>query len=92
ATVETDKQRFDYTIFIPMRYSTGMVLGNNPIGIYGPFTAKAYGHPGFTNILCWADPERHISVAILTSGKAILGKHLFPLFMLLSRISFYCKD
>jgi CubicO group peptidase (beta-lactamase class C family) len=63
----------------PMRYSAGMVLGGNPIGIYGPFTQHAYGHLGFMNNFCCADPERDIAVSLLTTGKAILGWHLIAL-------------
>ena len=90
AVIETGKHEFDYTIMLPMRYSAGMVLGGKPIGIYGPFTQHAFGHIGFMNIFCWADPERDISVSLLTTGKAILGWHLKALAHLLTRISWNC--
>ncbi len=32
-------------------------------------TGQAFGHLGFSNILCWADPERDISVYGLTTGE-----------------------
>ena len=91
AIMEVGKPEIDRTVMIPMRYGAGMILGNKPIGMYGPFTQYAYGHIGFSNIFCWADPERDIVVSLLTTGKAMLGPHLIPLARLLMRISRYCK-
>ncbi|MFN3532032.1 MAG: serine hydrolase domain-containing protein [Candidatus Brocadia sp.] len=91
AIMEAGRPEIDRTVMIPMRYGAGMILGNKPIGMYGPFTQHAYGHLGFSNILCWADPDRDIAVALLTTGKAILGPHLIPLARLLMRISRHCK-
>ena len=34
-------------------------------------TAQAFGHLGFTNVLCWADPARDIAAALLTTGKSV---------------------
>jgi len=73
-----------------MRYSMGMMLGNKPVGLFGPFTQRAFGHLGFTSIFCWADPDRATSVAILTSGKALVGPHLGPLGKLLLTLSREC--
>ena len=67
-----------------------MMLGTTPWGLYGPDTGKAFGHLGFTNNLLWADPERAISVAVLTTGKLILGPHAPYLLGLLSNISRHC--
>lgn len=91
AIMEAGKPEIDRTIMIPMRYGAGMILGGKLIGMYGPFTQKAYGHLGFSNIFCWADPERDIAVSLLTTGKALLGTHLVPLARLLARISKHCK-
>lgn len=33
---------------------------------------QGFGHLGFTNILGWADPERSLSGALITSGKPVL--------------------
>ena len=60
---------------LPLRYSAGMMLGASPFGLYGPDTARAYGHLGFANIFGWADPERATSVALLTTGKLVIGLH-----------------
>lgn len=88
ATLEAGKPQFDGTLLAPLRYSHGMMLGGNPVGLYGPMTRRAFGHLGFSNIFCWADPERDISVALLTSGKPVLGTHLPAMGKLLTKISF----
>lgn len=80
----------DRTLMIPMRYSAGLMLGARPLGLYGPDTAQAFGHLGFMNILGWADPQRELAAALLTTGKAIVGSHLIPLGRLLSTIAQRC--
>ena len=67
ATLPTTGVNIDRTLLIPMRYALGPMLGSNPVGLFGPMTGQAFGHLGFSNILCWADPERDISV-LLTTG------------------------
>ncbi|MDX1736225.1 MAG: hypothetical protein R3228_17745, partial [Halioglobus sp.] len=62
-----------------------------PIGIYGKDTEYAYGHLGFANIFCWADPERDIAVSLMNTGKATLGPHLRSLPALLGTISEECR-
>ena len=91
AVAPRGRMSVDHMLMIPMRYSEGMMLGANPFGLYGPDTAQAYGHLGFINILGWADPQREISAALLTTGKAILGKHLVLLGKLLSAIARRCE-
>ena len=63
------------------------MLGDRPIGLFGPNTSRAFGHIGFTNIFGWADPERQISVAILTSGQPIFSAHVIRLIQLLFEIN-----
>ena len=91
ATMAVGRLAIDRTVMLPMRYSAGLILGSNPMGMYGPFTQNAFGHPGFSNIICWADYDRDIAVSLLNTGKAFLGKHLVPLFRLLARISWHCR-
>jgi CubicO group peptidase (beta-lactamase class C family) len=92
AVREMGKPQFDHSLIVlPMRYSAGMMLGMNPVGLYGPKTHYAYGHLGFSNILCWADPERDIAVSIVSSGKPVIGNHILSLFKLLAGISSTCK-
>jgi len=90
AVAEVGKPEFDRLLLVPLRYSAGMMLGDRPFGLYGPDTTQAFGHLGFANIFVWADPERDISVALLTTGKLVLGPHLTALWSVLSRISRHC--
>lgn len=69
--------RFDRTLMLPMRYSPGFMLGGRTLSLYGPGTPRAFGHLGFISIYCWADPQRQLSGALLTTGKGLLGPH-FP--------------
>ncbi len=87
AILEAQKPELDASLLMPMRYSMGFMLGSKPLGLFGPNTPRAFGHLGFTNIFCWADPQRNSSVAIMTSGKALVGPHLLPLAKLLYCLS-----
>jgi len=91
AVMESAHMKIDGTMVLPMRYSAGLMLGASPIGMWGPFSASAYGHGGFINIFCWADPERDISVSLLTTGKSLIGEHLVYIARLLAYISWYCR-
>ena len=90
AILECGRPEIDRTLLLPMRYSMGLMLGDNPVGLYGPMTRRAYGHLGLSNIFCWADPERDTSVTLLTTGKPLLGPHLPALGKLLAATSFQC--
>ncbi|MGH8442062.1 MAG: serine hydrolase domain-containing protein [Nevskiaceae bacterium] len=63
--------QIDGMLRIPIRYSAGFMLGENPFGLYGPKCRQAFGHLGFIAVLCWADPSRDISVAFLNTGKTV---------------------
>lgn len=91
ATRSMSKTELDKSLMLPMRYSAGFMLGGNPVGVFGKNCQYAYGHLGFANIFCWADPERDISVAIMNTGKAALGPHLKTLPALLVAISDLCS-
>lgn len=84
------KMEIDRLLLLPMRYSAGFMLGNDPYGMYGPKTKSAFGHLGFSNNFCWADPERNIAVSLLTTGNPVIGTHLPSLLKLLSSISSHC--
>jgi CubicO group peptidase (beta-lactamase class C family) len=90
ATLPTSTTTIDRTLLAPMRYALGPMLGSNPVGIFGPQTGQAFGHLGFSNILCWADPERDISISILTTGKSVIGTHLTALANVLLQVSTQC--
>lgn len=66
----------DRVLMMPIPLSMGFMLGLKSFGFYGPRTANAYGHLGFTNVLGWADPERDISVALMNTGKPLLSARM----------------
>lgn len=81
----------DRTMIIPMRYSAGLMLGADPVGMWGPFSDKAFGHVGFIHILCWADPSRDISVSLQTTGKSLVGSHVSKLIRFLMATGRHCR-
>ncbi|MBQ0833945.1 serine hydrolase [Marinobacter sp.] len=68
--------QIDRTMLMPMRFSAGMMLGGNPIGLWGQQSRYAFGHVGLINKLCWADAARDISVSLLNTGIPIVGHHI----------------
>lgn len=90
-TRETGNTWFDRRIMMPMRYSQGFMLGNSPLGLYGPDTKQAFGHLGFMNILCWADPQRDIAVAFLNTGKSLGGPHIVQFADMLRAVAEECR-
>ena len=50
----------------------GFMLGSKWVSLYGLDTPNAFGHLGFTNVVAWADPDRDLSVCLLTSGKPFI--------------------
>lgn len=87
ATAEQAYREIDLTLGIPLRYGLGLMLGDSIVGIFGPDTPNAFGHLGFTNIFGWADPDREISVALLTTGKPFLSLHAIRLVQLVLEIN-----
>ena len=78
AVREAGSRSFDRTLLLPMRYSAGLMLGDEPFGLWGPHSASAFGHVGLINKFAWADPQRQLSAAILTSGILLVAHHLLP--------------
>jgi CubicO group peptidase (beta-lactamase class C family) len=87
AITETYPRDIDRILMLPIPYGAGMMLGMDPVGIYGFYSGDAYGHVGFLNCLSWADPRKEISVALLNTGKTLVGPHLPDLFRLVASIS-----
>lgn len=61
------------TGFMPMRWGTGYMLGSTRFGPFGRDASGAFGHTGLTEVAVWADPERSMSVGLISSGKP--GRH-----------------
>lgn len=87
ATAEQSYWELDLTLGFPVRYSLGFMLGNSRYGPIGGDNPFAFGHIGLSNVFTWADPERGISVALLTTGKPIISPHVIPLFKLINGIN-----
>ncbi|MGI8714103.1 MAG: serine hydrolase domain-containing protein [Solirubrobacteraceae bacterium] len=77
----------DLSLGFPTRFSYGYMLGARLISLYGRDTQHAFGHLGFTNILAWADPERALACAVLTSGKPTLFPGIERFYGLMDRIT-----
>ena len=87
ASWETSPHQLDNVLKVPLRYSAGMMLGGDPVGLFGMKTANAFGHLGLINIMVWADPDRDISAAFLNTGKPLLAHNLPYLANLMGKIS-----
>ncbi|MGH7804700.1 MAG: serine hydrolase domain-containing protein [Candidatus Binatia bacterium] len=86
ATSEQSYLEFDFTLGIPLRYGSGFMLGGRWFSVYGPDTEHAFGHVGFTNVIGWADRERQVSAALMTSGKPFLYPQIYYLWDVLRTI------
>ena len=84
------KRQLDGMLVIPVRFSAGMMLGDSPVGLFGPRSRASYGHIGFLNVVCWADPARELSVAILNNGKSLAPSSLTRLARLIATICRVC--
>ncbi|MCP5043189.1 MAG: beta-lactamase family protein [bacterium] len=80
AVAEQSYLEIDFTLLAPIRYGLGFMLGSKGPGLFGRDVEHAYGHIGLSNVFCWADPERKLSVGLLTTGKPIAASHVFPMF------------
>ncbi len=76
----------DRRILLPLQYGTGFMLGTSTISLYGWNHPRAFGHLGLANSFTWADPDRDLVVALLTTGKAVLGTHVGALLALIAQI------
>ena len=87
AISEQSYLELDLTLALPFRYGMGFMLGDGWLSPYGPDTPRAFGHIGFTNVIGWADPERQVTAALLTSGKPVISSHVVRVFQLLIELS-----
>ena len=90
ATSEQSYFEVDLTLGLPLRYGMGFMLGGKWFSLYGPDTQYAFGHLGFTNIVSWADPERHVAAALMTSGKPLLYPEIYYVFDIMRQIGLAC--
>ena len=90
ATSEQSYLELDFTLGLPFRYGMGFMLGGDWFSLYGPDTRYAFGHLGFTNIVSWADPERQVAAALITSGKPLIYPELYYLYDVVRQIGRAC--
>lgn len=90
ATQEQSYLEVDLTLVLPLRYAMGFMLGGAFLSLFGPDTVNAFGHLGFTNIISWADPDRQIAGALMTSGKPLIYPELYFLHDLMWQIGTAC--
>lgn len=80
----------DGRVGLPLRYGLGFMLGGERVGLFGPDAGRAFGHLGYINILCWADPERQVTATLMTSGKPILYPEIYYIYEIARRIGVAC--
>jgi CubicO group peptidase (beta-lactamase class C family) len=71
---------------MPLRYGLGFMLGAETVSAFGVRTPHAFGHVGLSNIFSWADPDRRLAVALITSGKPSFSLDVIRLFSVLLEI------
>jgi CubicO group peptidase (beta-lactamase class C family) len=87
ALTEQSRLEIDFTLVFPTRFSYGLMLGAKVISPYGLDTDLAFGHLGLINIMGWADPERGVSVGLITSGKPIIYPEVARFYGIMQRIA-----
>jgi CubicO group peptidase (beta-lactamase class C family) len=87
ALTEQSHLEIDLSLGFPTRFSYGLMLGAKMVSLYGRDTDRAFGHLGLINIMGWADPERAISAALITSGKAMIYPELPRFYGVMQRIA-----
>ncbi len=87
ALTEQSRLEVDFSLGFPTRFSYGLMLGADVISLLGRDTDLAFGHLGLINIMGWADPERGVSVGLITSGKAVVYPEIGRFLGVMSRVA-----
>jgi CubicO group peptidase (beta-lactamase class C family) len=87
ALSQQSRLEIDYTLLFPTRFSYGLMLGAKVISLFGLDTDLAFGHLGLINIMGWADPERGISAALITSGKPVIYPEVARFYGVMQRVA-----
>lgn len=91
AVAEQTFLEVDSFLGMPVRYGMGFMLGSNWFSLYGPNSARAFGHIGFTTVSAYADPERDISVCLMTAGKPFITLGQLAWLNVARTIAKHCK-
>jgi CubicO group peptidase (beta-lactamase class C family) len=87
ALTEQSRLEIDLSLGFPTRFSLGLMLGAKVLSLFGRDTDQAFGHLGLINIMGWADPQRGLSAALITSGKPMLYPELPRFFSVMQTIT-----
>jgi CubicO group peptidase (beta-lactamase class C family) len=87
ALTQQSHMEVDLSLGFPTRFGYGYMLGSRLLSLYGRDTQHAFGHLGFTNITSWADPQRALACAVITTGKPVLYPELPRFYGLMQRIT-----
>jgi CubicO group peptidase (beta-lactamase class C family) len=87
ALTQQSHLEIDLSLGFPTRFGYGLMLGAKVLSLYGRDTDLAFGHLGLINIMGWADPERALSGALITSGKPIVYPELPRFYGVMQRIA-----
>jgi CubicO group peptidase (beta-lactamase class C family) len=87
ALEEQSRLEIDFTLLFPTRFSYGLMLGAKVVSPFGLDTDLAFGHLGLINIMGYADPERGVSVGLITSGKPIVYPELARFYAVMQTIA-----
>ncbi len=90
AVSEQAYMELDWTLIAPIRQSMGFNLGSRYASMFGVPTPRLFGHLGFTAVYTYADPERDISLGLMTSGKPVVAPGALSIFKLLQTIAYSC--
>lgn len=81
-----EDMELDRMLGMPIRYSSGFMLGSESMSLYGWNHPRVFGHVGMSNVFTWADRDRDLVVALLTTGKPVIGTHVVALTQLIGGI------
>ena len=87
ALTEQSRMEIDFTLLFPTRFSYGLMLGAKVVSLFGLDTDLAFGHLGLINIMGWADPERGVSAALITSGKPVVYPEVARFYMVMQTVA-----
>ena len=86
ATTEQAYMEVDLTLIMPLRHGLGFMLGAETVSLFGLRAPHAFGHLGLSNIFSWADPDRRLAIALMTSGKPFVSLDMVRLLALMYEI------
>jgi len=92
AVSEQSYLEIDLSLGLPLRYGMGFMLGGRWASFFGSNTQYAFGHLGFINVVAWADPQRDITVSLMTTGKPFLYPEITRFLAIPRVIATYCPS